>query len=153
MTAVASTASIALTAPLESSSSLSPPPSPPPSPSYFGGYASQVDQTWSLINLGLGIYQRQRQSQGCGQPPQTVSMTEPGAGGAPKKEGGEKEKEEKEEEKPLLPPSFFSAPRGLLLYGPRGTGKSLLMREVAGALRQQKQCHVLRVSHDILLSK
>ena len=50
-----------------------------------------------------------------------------------------------------LPSSFFAPPKGMLLYGPRGTGKTLLMNEIANSLKAK--CHVLRISHDILLSK
>ena len=50
---------------------------------------------------------------------------------------------------------LLKRPKGVLICGPRGTGKSLLMNEIATAYSRNIPggCHIERLSHDILQSR
>ncbi len=85
----------------------------------FAGYDNEYQQCLGFIRLGLAASANQQR-------PAVSSSTAAPASGA----------------------ELFRPPKGLLLHGPAGTGKSRLMRSLVRAAG----CRSVEVSHSILLS-
>ena len=85
----------------------------------FAGYAEEVHDALGVTSLGLGLHDRLRNSAGSS------------INGPPTEAG------------------LSKPPKGLILYGAPGTGKTTLMRAIVAALG----CNSIELSHSILLSR
>jgi Cdc6-like AAA superfamily ATPase len=90
---------------------------------YFGGYSSVVREAWGLMLRGLEL---------------DLPAGGAGAGGAGGRAAGS-----------AVSGAVSRPPRGLLVYGSRGTGKSTLMRKLVEAANVA----VEEISHSIVLSR
>jgi Cdc6-like AAA superfamily ATPase len=111
-----------------------------PDLSLFAGYESQVRDICHVINMGTQTRRRSEMGSSSG------TECDPQANSSSSRYESASSKSDA-----VL--QMFKRPKGILICGPRGTGKSLLMREIGEWYEYHKGCSVHRLSHDILLSR